>query len=580
MKKKLLVYGGLTLAILIYGFFAAPNLNPLYADGAMFWTVVATLYLAVYQLMDMKGFSLQMENGPGGRPGLQFHRGEGGKLKKWVLIVLAVIWGIYLIAVAGSSVLFGSRAYRDQMSVPVEKSFDADVQAIDVNQIPIVDKDLAYKLAGKQLGTESSLGSQVVLGEPTMQQVNGKLIWAVPLHHSGFFKWVANNDGAQGYIVVSATNMNDVQYVRDYKIKIQPNSYFMDDLERHVRFGAGLFTGITDYSFELDESGRPYWVVTTYENKWGFNLPEANGIILVDATTGQMNRYDMDNIPAWVDRVQPEDFIINQLNNHGQYIHGIFNFSNFEKQRTSEGHIIVYNNNRCYLFTGITSVGSDESAIKFVMVDMITKESVEYKINGATENAAMSSAQGKVQDLGYTATFPLILNVNTQPTYFMALKDAEGLIKKYSFVSVKNYGIVGVGDSVNEALDSYERALKQSDADANIGSGETGKTLSLEGTVLRIAQEVSGDGGTTYSMLIKEKPNLIFRAPSELSAELVLTQPGDRVSMEFPDTKDSTVVLSSFDNLEISQLPATETSSSVSSSDNRNVSSDRPASSQ
>ena len=139
---------------------------------------------------------------------------------------------------------------------------------------------------------------------------------------------------------------------------------------------------------------------------------------------------------------------------------------------------------------------------------------------------------------------------------------------------------VNVGDSVNEALDSYERALKQSDADANIGSGETGKTLSLEGTVLRIAQEVSGDGGTTYSMLIKEKPNLIFRAPSELSAELVLTQPGDRVSMEFPDTKDSTVVLSSFDKLEISQLPATETSSSVSSSDNRKVSSDRPASSQ
>ncbi len=556
MRKKLIVWGGLTLIVLVYVFFAAPNLNPIYGDGALFWAMLLTIYLLVGQLLSASGIGIQTKDADG-NPSFQIYH-KKGKFQKWPLILLGTIWGIYLIAAIGSTVLFGSHAYRDQMSVPVEKEFTDDIQPLDLNQIPIVDRDLAYKLAGKQLGTDSALGSQVALGEPTIQQVNGDLVWVVPLQHSGFFKWLSNNEGAQGYIIVSATNMNDVRYIKDYKIKIQPDSYFMDDLTRHVRFGAGLFTGITDYSFELDESGKPYWVVTTYHNEWGFNLPEADGVILVDASTGRMTRYTLDNVPAWVDRVQPEEFILDQINNHGQYIHGLLNFSNYEKQKASPGHIIVYNNNRCYLFTGITSVGSDESAIKFMMVDMITKESVEYKITGATESAAQSSAEGKVQDLGYKATFPLILNIDSQPTYFMSLKDSEGLIKKYAFVSVKNYGIVGVGDTTEEALDGYRRATRQSNAQTvledNGEEEEEKRLLTLQGTVLRIAAEAPGDGDEAiYSLILSEYPDIIFNATSALSPELVLTQPGDRVAVEYAESPDGVIALTGFDNLEFSQ---------------------------
>lgn len=205
-----------------------------------------------------------------------------------------------------------------------------------------------------------SLGSQVYLGEPTKQLVNGKLVWVVPLHHSGLFKWFTNMSGTPGYVVVSATNTNDVEYVEDYKIKYQPNSYLLDDLQRHLRLNGALFDGITDYSFELDESGQPYWIVTSYKNTRGFALPEAKGIYAVNASTGDVQYYSIDEVPDWVDRVQPEDFIVNQINNKGEYVHGIFNFSDKDKYRTSEGEAIIYNNGDCYLFTGLTSIGQDE----------------------------------------------------------------------------------------------------------------------------------------------------------------------------------------------------------------------------
>ena len=213
----------------------------------------------------------------------------------WVLLP----WAVFVVVNVISMPLFNSDAYKNQLTEPEEKVFSSDMQAIDVDSIPVVDKALAAKLADKKLGEKPSLGSQVVLGEPVIQTVNEELVWVVPLYHSGLFKWVSNMDGSDGYIVVSATNMRDVEYVEGYKIKYQPNAYLFDNLQRKIRFSGGFFTGIDDFSFELDDTGRPYWVVTTYRNSWGFSLPEADGIILLDAQTGETHRYGLDEIPEW-----------------------------------------------------------------------------------------------------------------------------------------------------------------------------------------------------------------------------------------------------------------------------------------
>ena len=539
----------ITLLVLLYVFVEAPTLSPLYLDGAIFWAVLITIYVGLNALMKIGEFSFDAEKTQPGQVPFSFSARQ--KFPKLSAVIIAVPWILIVVVMILCSVFFQWKAYRDQLGEPEIKKFDNEVQAIDVAQIPIVDENLALQLAQKKLGERPALGSQVALYSATIQMVDGELVWVVPLYHSGFFKWLTNLSGTPGYIVVSATNTNDVRYVEGYKIKYHPGSYLLFDITRKVRFGPGLMTGITDYSFELDDEGQPYWAISTYKNSRGFSLPEADGIILLNATTGQMDRYGMDEVPEWVDRVQPEDFVLTQIANRGNYVHGIFNFANKDKYRPSEGHNIVYNNGRCYLFTGLTSVGSDDSAIGFIMVDMVTKEPIMYEMSGATEEAAQRSAEGRVQDLKYRATFPIILNIDSQPTYFMTLKDNIGLIKQYAFVSVTNYSTVGTGESVSAAMRDYENKLR-SDGVTTIGK-LGGVVEQLEGTILRISGEYSG-GNTVYKFLLSEKPDII--AESTAGAELALTQPSDKIQVEYSLSSDGTAEVTSFDNLLFTQKAA------------------------
>lgn len=550
-KKKAWIFLVITLLVLLYVFVEAPTLSPLYLDGAIFWAMLITIYVGLNALMKIGEFSFDAEKTQPGQVPFSFSARQ--KFPKLSAVIIAVPWILIVVVTILCSVFFQWKAYRDQLGEPEIKKFDNEVQAIDVAQIPIVDENLALQLAQKKLGERPALGSQVALYSATIQMVDGELVWVVPLYHSGFFKWLTNLSGTPGYIVVSATNTNDVRYVEGYKIKYHPGSYLLFDITRKVRFGPGLMTGITDYSFELDDEGQPYWAISTYKNSRGFSLPEADGIILLNATTGQMDRYGMDEVPEWVDRVQPEDFVLAQIANRGNYVHGIFNFANKDKYRPSEGHNIVYNNGRCYLFTGLTSVGADDSAIGFIMVDMVTKEPIMYEMSGATEEAAQRSAEGRVQDLKYRATFPIILNIDSQPTYFMTLKDNIGLIKQYAFVSVTNYSTVGTGESVSAAMRDYENKLR-SDGVTTIGK-LGGVVEQLEGTILRISGEYSG-GNTVYKFLLSEKPDILFIAESTAGAELALTQPNDKIQVEYSLSSDGTAEVTSFDNLLFTQKAA------------------------
>ena len=550
-KKTPLLIGAAVLLLALYVVVESVNLNPFYREGAFFWGMVLTVFLLIISFVRSGPlFSLRQEVREDNHGGQRAAQNPFGVVEftfpRWTKISLIVIWGFILLMNVISSPLISWNAYRSQLGQPEIKTFSEDMQAVDLSQVPIVDKSLAYNLANKKLGERPGLGSQAVLGEPTIQQVNGKLVWVAPLYHSGVFKWLTNMDGTPGYIVVSATNVNDVTYVEDYKIKYQPNAYLFDNLTRYVRFTSSLFQGITDYSFELDDSGQPYWVVTTYRNKAGFALPEATGAVLVNATTGEWKQYTLENIPDWVDRVQPEDFILNQIDNSGIYVHGIFNFSNKDKFQTSEGNAIVYNDGDCYLFTGLTSVGSDDSAIGFMMVDMVTKQANKYQIAGATEQAAQRSAEGKVQNYGYEATFPLIINLDGQPTYFMSLKDRDaGLIKQYAFVSVVNYSIVGTGETISEALTDYNRSLKNSGVASDFTT--QGEKEEITAKVLRIASEFTGNE-TVYKLLL-EGQDPIFIASSSLTDELTLTQPGDTVKIEYNRIDSPVQQVTAFDNL-------------------------------
>lgn len=474
------------------------------------------------------------------------------KLKAGSVILLLIM---LLLVVQGirSWSLFNHEAKRALIGEIQEKDFSTEISPIDLNEIPVLDNELANNLGEKRLGEEAGLGSQVTLREFTENYIDGKPYYVAPLLHSGFFKWLSNREGTPGYILISASNLRDVNLVKELdgkpiNIKYQPNAFFTEDLKRKIYSSGYRSIGLTDFSFELDDSFRPHWVITMYENKTGLTGSDAVGVIVLDAQTGEMSEYSLEEIPDWVDRVIPVQHAIKQINYWGRYVHGFWNFSKKDMLMATEGSKVVYNDGRVYYYTGITSVGADESTTGFMLIDSKTKEASYYKIAGATEIAAMRSAEGSVQQFSYEATFPILINVDGEPSYFLTLKDMQGLIKLYSFVNVRDYGVVGIGETLQQARSNYISKLRDRGQWQPLDNAY--EEIRLEGTVERIGSSIV-DGTTYYYILLDINKEKIYIAPLTMSNQLPLTKTGDKIEIYYFDSEGETINLSRFNNLEL-----------------------------
>lgn len=470
-----------------------------------------------------------------------------------VLVGIAVLYAFVLPFIT-SSPIFRNQDYRNLIGkVKDGDKITNQIAPISMNEIRVVDESLAYLLGEKILGSQPALGSQAHLGEFFIQKVNGKLFWVAPLEHSGFFKWLNNKQGTTGYVMVSATNERDVKLVQEVNgkpilLKYQREAYFGSNLHRYLYFNGYNTVGLTDFSFEIDDAGVPYWVVTKYKKKIGFSGNDATGVVVVNAQNGAIKEYNIKNTPTWVDRIQPISFIKDQLNDWGEYVKGYWNFSNENKLQITEDLTLVYGkDNKSYWYTGITSVGKDESAVGFVLVDTRTKETTFYKQSGATEYAAQSSAQGKVQEKGFAASLPIPYNINNIPTYVMTLKDNGGLVKMYAMVSIADYTIVGTGNTMREALTAYKTAFNSSGNKINVDSKSTKKVT--EAVVIRIQNDVK-NGNSYYYFTLKDNTT-IFVGSSQISNQLPLTAVGDVVKISYDEENEETIDVSSFENISL-----------------------------
>ena len=469
--------------------------------------------------------------------------------------------GILAIAVVlptlASTPIIRAKAYRNLLGTVKESEFTKDISPVNVNEIRIVDEDMAMKLGDKKLGEVPAIGSVSKLGKFHIQKVGEKLYWVAPLVHRDFIKWVTNMGGTNGYVMVSANDPQDVKLVQkangeDVKIVYQPDAYILQDLHRHVYIKGGMSRGMADYTLEIDDNGKPFWVVSLYEHKVGFGGANVNGTAIVDAKTGETKFYSIKDTPEWVDRIQPEEFVIDQINSWGVYVNGFINSVISEKGvlKATEGTSLVYGeDDKSYWYTGITSAGGDESTIGFMLVDSRTKEAKLYKQPGATEMAAMKSAEGSVQEKNYEATFPVMYNILGQPTYVSSLKDKAGLVKRVVFVSVEDYNIVGVGRDKAEAMKNYKDALESGGSGLEIDeSDEFDKEL--EATVKRIAADTK-NGNTIYYLTLDTDDGNIFYATSKISKELPLTKEGDKIKITFSKDEKDVIEIDEFDNYNI-----------------------------
>lgn len=438
-----------------------------------------------------------------------------------IAFVILIIGGI------SSMALFRADSYAELVETNIVRK-DISDYAPSINDVPLMDRDTAELVANRRMGTLVDVVSQYELGESVQINYNNRPIRVAPLKYSGFFKWMNNKSvGIPSYITVDMTNQTTEIHNLDQGMRYSPSGCFGDDLNRLLRFKYPT-TLLGSPVFEIDEEGNPYWVVAKLKNRVGlFGGKDVSGVLTVDAVTGEIIEYGLEDIPTYIDNVYPTNILLNLYNWYGMYQGGFWNSMFGQKGviQATEGYNYIPHDDDVYVYTGVTSVVSDESNVGFIFMNKRTKEIEYYEVAGAEEYSAMESAEGVVQHLGYKSTFPLLLQIEGQPTYCVALKDAGGLVKMYGLVNMTQYQIVVTGETMTECLAKYRTALQKN------GQSVIEVEMSDNKGIVEDIRTANIDG-TTY-FYVKIENSLIYYAFSVIdNEEIILVNIGDEIEFD------------------------------------------------
>ena len=448
------------------------------------------------------------------------------------LIVIAAVFVVYVVGGLLSSVIIRSGAYAKLMTVETG-DFTQDIEEISFDQIPMLDRDSAEKLGDRKLGELADMVSQFEVAD-NYTQINyrGRPVRVTPLRYGDVFKWLNNRSaGLPAYLIIDMVTQ-EVDVVRlSEGMHYTTAEHFSRNLYRHLRFQYPTFI-FDEPTFEIDEEGTPYWVCSRVVKRIGlFGGTDIQGAVLVNAINGESQYYT--DIPTWVDGVYSADIIMEQYDYYGTYQGGFINslFGQKNVTVTTAGYNYIAANDDVYVYTGVTSAGSDESNIGFILTNQRTKQTTFYSIAGAEEFSAMNSAEGVVQHLNYTSTFPLLLNISNQPTYFMALKDYAGLVKMYAMVNVQQYQIVATGTSVEECQANYYKLLRQNKLDTGEEPVLPADEETVVGTVVALRSAVI-DGTTMYYVTL-DGGNTVYSISAGELEKVVLLNVGDYIGITY-----------------------------------------------
>ena len=553
LKTAVSVIIALLTAVIAY-YFMLPPMNLGSYEFYIYWAVVLGSYVAA-TFVTSAAFA---------KPEYVPYARRRSIVPVVLALVLAVILGVgYLV----SSPFFRAKSYSKILSID-NSEFSSAVSLIDsmsdFNNVALIDKEAAETLADKTLGDFAALDleSQFELLDEDSTQINfrGSPYRIYPLQYGDLFKWFFNSvaggeyDGIPGYVRVNM-NTQAAELITDYDIKYSTAEHFSEYLERHLRFKYPTYI-FGEMSFEIDEDGKPYWVVEHIKKTIGLvGGDDVAGIILVDAVSGEAKYYTAEQMSAadseiaWIDQAYDSDLLVQQYNYFGKYNGGFWNsiIGQSGVKKASVGYSFLAIGDDVYLYTGVTSVTSDDSILGFFLINQRTKEAKFYNTTGATESAAQLSAQGKVSDKGWKASFPILLNIDGQATYFMALKDSANIVKSYAMVNVQQYNVVAIPD--NESVDlrsCLEKYIEDLGAlspavivnfnfdGSGISDGGTSVpddgTKKVTGVITDIRSAVIG--GNTYYYFELDSTGTYYYVAASLSNRAALFNEGDYVTVE------------------------------------------------
>ena len=455
--------------------------------------------------------------------------------KRTLYSILAVILIIASTIVINIIVgpIFNAKSYARRIIVDETGVFTEDVKEVDFTKVPLLDKASSEKVGDRIMGQYGEYVSQFYVSEEYTQiNYNDDIIRVTPLEYDGFIKWLANKkNGIGAYITVNSVN-GEVKLVKlESGMKYLKSAYFNSNLTRILRFQYP-FTIFGESKFEIDNEGNPYYITPTIGYTGIGMKTRVTGAIITDPITGKSVKYDIEDVPTWVDNVYPAYLVIEQVNDWGTYRNGFINsiFGQKNVVNTTEGYNYLALNDDIYLYTGITSVLTDESNLGFILTNLRTGATTLYNVPGAEEYSAMDSAQGQVQQMGYISTFPLLINLNNRPTYLVSLKDNAGLVKMYGFVDVSDYQKVVVTDAslgINKAAENYlnTNSIKISD-----------ELLKSRNITIKSIVNIVKDGNTYF--YITDTNNNKYVANIKVSNNLPFINVGDNIDIKYFNETD------------------------------------------
>ena len=526
-KRKLLIAIVVILAAGLYYYVALPAFN-IHSSDTWFFIIFLLVVVAVIYAVRKKIGKAELRT---------------SKTMKFFGFAILGLGINYLVGSLLSSPIVNAKKYQKLMKVE-EGEFTEDIKELSFDKIPLLDKDTAEILGDRKMGSMVDMVSQFE-ADDIYSQINyqGNPVRVSPLKYANLIKWFTNrSNGIPAYIRINMATQSTELVKLDEGIKYTTSEHLNRNIYRHLRFAHPTYI-YGELSFEIDEKGIPYWIAPVKKYNIGLFGGETVGkVVLCNAITGETKTYDIDDVPQWVDRAYSADLLVQLFDYYGTLKHGFFNSILSQKDclKTTDGYNYLAQDDDVWMYTGVTSVNGDQSNVGFVLSNQRTMETKYYKVEGATEASAMSSAEGQVQNLKYTATFPLLLNISDEPTYFIALKDDSGLVKKYAMVNVQKYQIVAIGDSVSQCEENYlellfSNGVKEVEKD-------TREVKTITGKITKIAQGVIE--GTSHYYLMLENSEDIFDASVVDFIDVVRCEPGQEVTIEYKEDKKANLVMS------------------------------------
>lgn len=519
--KKTLKFIGVVAALaigFIYYYLALPAIN-IHSQGFWAFIIIGLLIItAIIGIINIDENELKFQKK------LAFKN----KFPSIALSITGISVIIFIIGYILSSPIINASKYQNLLTVQ-DGDFVQDIEEISYKEIPVLDKESAIRLGSRKMGSIVEYVSQFeVANNYTQINFQGKPVRVTPLVYGSIFKWFNNfRAGIPAYIRIDMTNQQVELVELDQGMKYTESDLFGRNIYRYLRFRYPTYI-FSKLNFEIDDEGVPHWICPVKDYKIGLFGGETIGrVVVVNAVTGEHKDYSVDEVPQWIDRVYLADLLIELYDYHGTLKHGYLNsvFAQRDSLQTTAGYNYIALDDDVWVYTGVTSVGGDESNVGFVLMNQRTAETKYYPISGAEEYSAMASAEGKVQHLGYQATFPLFLNINGEPTYFIPLKDAAGLVKSYAMVNIRQYQIVAIGDSILEAEESYIDLLKTN----NISNIDTSKLPEASGIIEKIS-EIVEDGNTHYYIILRGDDSIYdILVPEHL--DIIRYDVGDQITL-------------------------------------------------